>query len=197
MEEGPARGCRWALLRNSGLKHDGPFPLQHQAARTVSAVPGFEKRFMWAMRIWVATVRVSGADALAECLEVPHLRLDPASDMGYGPALSERPTVVPGGAQGYVPGDCRRRIFFQWPAVLAHRDDRNGMTVDNGGMAAAGVIGAGSSDRADVFAVGDLVQQVWQDRTVAIAAGGELHRADVRRGGVLGQRSTLRHWRRP
>jgi hypothetical protein len=52
---------------------------------------------------------------------------------------------------------------------------------------AAGVIGAVCGDRADVFALGDLAQQVWQERTVAIAAGGELHRTDAGRGGVHGQ----------
>ena len=37
-------------------------------------------------------------------------------------------------------------------------------------MAAAGVTGAVGGYRANLFALGDLVQQVWQDRTVAIVA---------------------------
>jgi hypothetical protein len=42
---------RAALLRNSGLRRDAPFPLQLQAARMISAVPRAEKRFMRATRI--------------------------------------------------------------------------------------------------------------------------------------------------
>ena len=54
-------------------------------------------------------------------------------------------------------------------------------------MAAAGVIGTVGDYRADVFALRDLVKQVRQDRTVAVAAGGKLHRPNVRRGGIHGQ----------
>ncbi len=54
-------------------------------------------------------------------------------------------------------------------------------------MATAGVTGAVGGHRADLLALGDLVQQVWQDRTVAVAAGRELHRADVGRGRIHGQ----------
>lgn len=44
-------GISMALLRNSGLRRDAPFPLQLQAARMISAVPRAEKRFMRATRI--------------------------------------------------------------------------------------------------------------------------------------------------
>ena len=50
-----------ALLRNSCLRHDGPFPRQHQATRTISAVPRAEKRFISAMRIWISVVWRSGS----------------------------------------------------------------------------------------------------------------------------------------
>ena len=50
-----------ALLRNSRLRHDGPFPRQHQATRTISAVPRAEKRFISAMRIWISAVWRSGS----------------------------------------------------------------------------------------------------------------------------------------
>ncbi len=72
-------------------------------------------------------------------------------------------------------------------------------TVD-GGVAAAGVVGPvrcpatvcmqtvrGGGHGADLFALGDLVEQPWQDRAVAVAAGGEFHGADVRSGGIHGQ----------
>jgi len=54
-------------------------------------------------------------------------------------------------------------------------------------MASTGVIGAVGGDGANLFAFGNLVEQLWQDRTVTIAAGGELHCADVRSGRVHGQ----------
>ena len=75
-----------------------------------------------------------------------------------------------GGAQGFVSGDCGRAILLPRTTVLADRDDRCGLPIDDGGMAAAGVTGAVGGYRANLFALGDLVQQVWQDRTVAIVA---------------------------
>ena len=45
-----------ALLRNSRLRHDCPFPLRDQATRTISAVPRAEKRFIRATRIWISAV---------------------------------------------------------------------------------------------------------------------------------------------
>jgi hypothetical protein len=49
------------------------------------------------------------------------------------------------------------------------------------------MIPGGGGHGADLFTPGDLVQQVWQDRTVAVAAGGKLHRPDVRSGRIHGQ----------
>jgi hypothetical protein len=132
-------------------------------------------------------VRVSAADALAKYLEAPHLRFDPASDIVSGSSLPERSAAVPGGANGFVPGDCRWANFFPWSVVLPDTDDHSGKPVEDGVMTAADVIGAVGGDRADVFALGDRVQQVWQDRTFAIAAGGELHRTEVGSGGVHSQ----------
>ena len=54
-------------------------------------------------------------------------------------------------------------------------------------MAAARVIGTVSSHSAEALAFRYLVQQLRQNWTVAIAAGGEFHGADVRRGRVHGQ----------
>ena len=87
-----------------------------------------------------------------------------------------------GGAQGLVAADSGRAVLFPRSAVLADWDDRSGLAVDVGGVAAAGVIGAIGGHGADLFAIRDLVKQVRQDRTVAIAAGGELHRPEVRSG---------------
>ena len=63
-EEAMIVAFRWALLRNSCLRHEGPFPLRHQATRTISAVPRAEKRFIRAMRIWISAVWRSGSLAL-------------------------------------------------------------------------------------------------------------------------------------
>lgn len=103
------------------------------------------------------------------------------------PALPECPAIVPGGAQGFVSGDCGGAVRFPRSTVLADRNDRGGLAVDDGGVAAAGVIDTIGGHGADVFVLGDLVEQFRQDRTVTIAAGGELHRADVRCGSVHGQ----------
>ena len=54
-------------------------------------------------------------------------------------------------------------------------------------MAAAGVIGTIGGHGADLFAFGDLVEQFRQHGAVTIAAGGEFHRPDVRRGCIHGQ----------
>lgn len=49
---------------SSGLRHDGPFPLQHEAPRTIPAVPRAERRFVSAMRIWISAARRSGHQPL-------------------------------------------------------------------------------------------------------------------------------------
>lgn len=63
---------------------------------------------------------------------------------------------------------------LRWKPVLtvpADRDDHGGLAVDDGGVAAAGVIGAIGGHGADLFVLGDLVEQLWQDRAVAVATG--------------------------
>jgi len=98
-------------------------------------------------------VGVSRGNALAEGFETSQLGLDPASDMVSRPALPECPAVVPGGAQGFVAGARCRTIFLPRTPVLADRDDRAGLAVDDGGMTAAGVMGTVSGHRADLFAL--------------------------------------------
>ena len=51
-------------------------------------------------------VRVFFSDAFSECLEAEHLRLDPASDVVSGTALSGRRAIVPGTPQRLVSCDC-------------------------------------------------------------------------------------------
>ncbi len=129
-------------------------------------------------------VGVSCSDALAEGLEGTHLGLDPATGMVPGPALPEGPAIMPGGAQGLVSGNRRRAVLFLGAPVLADRYDRRGLAVEDGGVAAASVIGGHC---ANLFALGDLAEQFRQDRAVTVAAGGELHGANVRSGRVHGQ----------
>lgn len=73
------------------------------------------------------------------------------------------------------------------PTVFADRDDRRGLTVDDGGVAGARVIRAIGGHGADHFALGDLVEQFGQELAVTIAAGSKFRGADVRRGGIRGQ----------
>jgi len=102
-------------------------------------------------------------------------------------ALPECLTVVTGGAQGFVSGDRGPAVLFPRSPFLADQDDRSRMPIDDGGMAAAGVMGSIGGNRADLLALGDLVEQFRQDRTVATDVWGKLLNADVRSGGVHGQ----------
>ena len=78
------------MLRNSRLRRDFPFPRLLQSTRTISAVPGAKKRFMTEQANAIGSrepakdadldfgglaVRVSGADARAESLEVEPVAL--------------------------------------------------------------------------------------------------------------------------
>ena len=113
---------------------------------------------------------------------------------GFGRGIpsiaSKRPAIVPGRTQGFVAGDCGRAVLPTRSAALPDGDDCGSLAVYDGCVAAAGVIGAVGSHSANLFVFGDLVEQVWQDRTVAVADGGELHRPDV---AASMARWTLRH----
>ena len=127
----------------------------------------------------------------------------PRSCCGHGIQSSVSRTLdrSAGGAQGFVSRPCCRTVFFPLPPVLADRDDRNGITLDDGGVATARVIGPVSGYGADGLALRDLVERVWQHGAVpcpaghcvsnvprgAVATGGELDGADVGRGSIHGQ----------
>ena len=145
-------------------------------------------------------VWVPCADALAEGLEAAHpiagktvprtvfwsgSSLDPTSDVVAGPLFPERPAIVSRGRQGLVSGLDRRAILFPEVPILAGRDDGLSFARGDGGVAAAGVTGPvrcpatvclqpvrGGGHGADLFTPGDLVQPIWQNRAVTVAAGG-------------------------
>ena len=125
------------------------------------------------MRIWIFAVWRSGSLALMRSPKAMRhrIRLDPASDMASGPALPERPTEVASRGQGFVSADCGRAVLFPRPIVFADRDDRRSLAVDDGVKAAASVIGAIGGHCVDLFTLGDLIEQFWQDRDVTIATG--------------------------
>lgn len=151
----------------------------------ISAVPRALKRFLRAMRMWISAVWLSGCLAAMrspKAFETPHLGLDPASGMVSSRALPECPAIVPVGAQGFVSGDRGWAVLFPRQPILTNWDDRSALLVDDGRVAAAGVVGAIGGYSADLFSFRDLVQQPRQDRTIASAAGGEFHDADVRSG---------------
>ncbi len=80
------------------LKHDRPSPLRHRAIRTILTVPGAERRFIKATRIWISAVWRSGSlAAMRSAKALRRLCLDPASDVVSAPALPERPAMVPAG----------------------------------------------------------------------------------------------------
>jgi hypothetical protein len=103
---------------------------------------------------------------------------------------------VPGGAQGFVSGDCGRAVLFPGSTVLADRDDRGGLAVDDGGVAAAGVIGAIGGHRADLFTLGDLVEHSGKTG-LSPSLLGVNSTARMSEVAVSMARWTLRHWRRP
>lgn len=103
------------------------------------------------------------------------------------PPFPESPSKVPGGAEGFIAGACCRAVLFPRSPVPPDRNDRGGLARDDGGVAAARVVGAVRGHGADLFALGDLVEQFRQDRAVAVPAGGELDGPDVGGCRVHGQ----------
>ncbi len=173
-------------MRKSRLRHDSPFARRYQSADDLGRSEGREAVHQCDADLDFGglAVRVSWGDAFSERLQAARLRLDPAADMVSGPPLPERPAIVPSRTQGFISSDCGWAILVPRSPILAARYDRYGLAVDDGGAATACVIGTVGGHCADVFAFGDLVEQLWQDRTVAVAAGREFNRPDVRRGGV-------------
>jgi hypothetical protein len=134
------------------------------------------------LSVWIAR-----GDAFFEDLEAAHLRLDAASDMVSGPTLPERPAVVPGGSEGFVAGGGGRTVLFPGPTVLADRYDRDGLSVDDGCVSAAGVVCPIGGYGANISTFGDLIEQLRQNGAVTVATGAEFHGADIRSGLVHGQ----------
>lgn len=61
-----------------------------------------------------------------------------------------------------------RAVFFPGPAILADRDDRNGLAVNDGGEAATGVIGPVGGHRFEIFPLVEQVEQFRQGGTAAL-----------------------------
>lgn len=116
-------------------------------------------------------VGVSCGDALAKGIQAAHPRLDPASGVVSRPTFPERPAVVAGGAQCLVSGVCSRAVFFPKTSSPVDRDDRGALPVDDGGVAAARVIGAVGGHGADLLVPRDLAQQIGEHGAVGRAAG--------------------------
>ena len=132
-------------------------------------------------------VGVVGGDALTQGFEAPHLGFCPASGMLAGPPHPDAATLFATVAQNCVSRDGGRAVFPPEPPVPADGDDGLGVALKDGGVAPAGVMGPVGRDRTDLLVIGDLVQQVWQGRAIALLAGGELHGPDVGCGRVHGQ----------
>ncbi len=103
---------------------------------------------------------VSCGDVFTEGLQTPHLGINPAARMVSGQMVPEIFAVMPGGAQGLVSRDCGRAVLFPRAPVLSDRNDCPGVAVNDGGVAAARIVGAIRSHLADLFGFGDLVQQL-------------------------------------
>ena len=177
-------------MRNSPLRQQRPLSLSSPArAHCFDGAEGREAvhRCDLDLDFGGLAVRVSCGDALAKNLQVSLLRLDPTSGVASSPPLPECPTLLPRGAEGLGSGDCCRAILSSRSPVLADRYDRSCLAVDDGGTAAVRFMATIGVHGADLLTFGNLVQTLRQDRTVAVAAGGELHCEDVRRGPIHGQ----------
>lgn len=96
----------------------------------------------------------------------------------------------------------RRAVFFPRSAILADRDNWGGAMLDDGGMAAARVMGSVCGHTADLSVCRDLIEQFRHHRAIAAKAGGELRFAvnsTARMSDVAKAiaRCTLRNWGRP
>ena len=105
-------------------------------------------------------IGVSGGDAFSEGFQEAHLRFDPTSGVIARPALPEGPAIVSGGAQGFVADACRRVVFLPQSTVLADLNDRDRVAREDRAVAPARVIGTIGGHGADLFVLGDLVQQI-------------------------------------
>ena len=132
-------------------------------------------------------VRVSGGDAFSEGLQAAHLCLCSASGMVAAPPFPARTAFFANVAQDCVSRDCGRAVFAPEPPVLADRDDGFGLTLENGDVAAAGVVGPVRCHGTDLLILRDLVEQGRQGRAITLPAGGELDGPDVGCGCIHGQ----------
>ncbi len=73
------------------------------------------------------TVRVPCRDVLAEDFQAAHLRLDPALAAASCPAFPDCPTVVPGGAHGFISRDSAQKL--DPGAVVQQAQGANGAQV--------------------------------------------------------------------
>lgn len=103
---------------------------------------------------------VSFSDSRAESFQAAHPPIDPAADMVYRPAHPECPNEIPRCARGFVSDACRWAVFFSQAPVLADRNDRNGITLNDGLVAAARIVGAIAGDWGDLLMRRDLADQV-------------------------------------
>jgi hypothetical protein len=130
--------------------------------------------------------------------------------MVSGPALPERPAIVPGGAQSFVAGACCLAVLFPRPAVLSDRYDWNGLPVDDGSVATARVIGAvrcPAGHRDAMSREGAVTVPISSPSGIwSISSGstglspsllGVNSTAQMSEVAVSMARCTLRHWRQP
>lgn len=85
-------------------------------------------------------IRVSGGNAFSERFQAPHFCLSPASDMVAVPSFPGCATFFANVAQDCVSRDRGRTVLTPEPPVLADRDDGRRPMLENGCMAAAGIV---------------------------------------------------------
>ena len=137
-------GIATALLRNSGLRHECPFPLSLMPRERYrpfrGAINGSSVRCRFGFR------RFGDPGLLTRCV---HRRLSGSASSlrcGFGCGIlsiaSRTPDRSAGGRGGFRCGRLPPAVLLPLSAVFPDRDDRGDLTLDDGGVAAAGVIGA-------------------------------------------------------
>ena len=88
------------------------------------------------------------------------------------PSFPSRAAFFANIAEDCVSRDGGRAVFPPKPPVLADRDDGLGLVLENGGVAAAGVVGPVRRNGADLLVLWYLVKERRQGRAIALPAGG-------------------------
>lgn len=114
-----------------------------------------------------------------ENLKAAHFGLDTVLNLIAGSSLPEASTKVTRGPKDVVPGYGCRSVLLLGSFVLADRNERRGLALDDRGIPTSRFVCAVHGQGADRLFLGDLLEQFRQKRAVAGTIGCELFGADI------------------